>query len=89
MYSEEEIPAALRFRDHRALFQKQMDDEAELITEIQYNNYSDEITKPDTKKYRDWFLDELDGNGIDVRFPENSDDSKWHFILPAVSYEED
>lgn len=89
MYNEDEIPAALRFRNHRGLFQKRMDDERELITEIQYHSYSDEITKPASKQYRDWFLNELDVNGIDVRGPEDSDDGQWHFILPAISYEED
>ncbi|WP_338231017.1 hypothetical protein [Lactiplantibacillus paraxiangfangensis] len=89
MYNEDEIPAALRFRDHYSLLQKKMDDESELISVIKFSNYTSEIIKPETKKYRDWFLDELDGNGIDVRFPEDSDDGKWHFILPAVSYEED
>lgn len=84
MNNEEEVEFALKERDYRAIYRKQFDDEAYLITSIRYSENQSEIVEPETKSYRDEFLDVLDANGVDIHTPKDSDDGKWHFILPVT-----
>lgn len=84
MYNEEEIEFALNYRSQSALAAKMQRDEADLLSDIRYTTYKDEVVKPGNQQYRGLFLQALSQHHIYVDSPDRSDDGKWHFYLPAI-----
>ncbi|AVK60556.1 hypothetical protein C5Z25_01675 [Lactobacillus sp. CBA3605] len=84
MYNEDEVEAALSYRKHKAVWDKIMADEADLLTTIKFMAYKSEFTKPANKTYRHSFLEALNKSGINYRAADLADDGQWHFLLPEL-----
>lgn len=84
MYDEDEVKAALSFREHKAAYDKVMEDESDLLSTIKFTTYKREFTKSATRHYRGVILDALNNNGIKFQMPVMSSDGQWHFTLPEL-----
>lgn len=84
MYNESEIEAALTFRNYRTAIEQLRDNETELLTTIKFTGSNREFTKPGDNKYSQGFLEALVNHSIYYREPKNSEDGKWHFMIPNI-----